>query len=290
MKKRHTNPKKYMMPIIAMLLAVAMMPLFVVNTMATEPAGSESEQLFNNNTVQETAVEEPVVEELVAEEPAAEAPSVEESEAEETASEVEAPVAEELAAEAAPVNAPDAAAKQPAEDLAAQAAPAHEDQAVQNDAANEQLPEEKVVWVWAKENADVRLDPNGMSKILLTVQKNAKLQLLSVDGDWAKIKVSDKIGWILKSSLSGLQEEEKVYTFKKVTIFTSLRMQMTPGETIYLTSALEGFEDCEVVLFQWECDQGNGFEPVPGANSDHYEFPASVESLSWSWQLNVSFR
>ena len=64
---------------------------------------------------------------------------------------------------------------------------------------------------------------------------------------------------------------------------------MKPGETVTLSSLLEGFENCTSVRFQWECSRGGAFEPVPGATDSSYSFEASSESLSWSWRLLVSF-
>ena len=65
---------------------------------------------------------------------------------------------------------------------------------------------------------------------------------------------------------------------------------MTPGETITLTSLLEGFEDCEKIVYQWECDKGEGFEPVAGANSDTWEYAGTAETLAWNWRLKVYFK
>ena len=75
----------------------------------------------------------------------------------------------------------------------------------------------------------------------------------------------------------------------KVTIFSSRRTVMTQGEPVYLTSKLEGFDGYEV-FYQWECDRGEGFEPIEGANGDTYEFEASAETLSWGWHLTVLYR
>ena len=119
-------------------------------------------------------------------------------------------------------------------------------------------------------------------------------------GDWAEVIVGDEIGYIYKDSVNlpaketeeqpaapdeGTAEETTpVEPERKVTIFSSRRTVMTQGEPVYLTSKLEGFEDCEIV-YQWMCDKGEGFEAVEGANGDSYEFEASAESLSWNWQL-----
>ena len=64
---------------------------------------------------------------------------------------------------------------------------------------------------------------------------------------------------------------------------------MEEGETVNLTSKIEGFDGYEV-LYQWECDQGNGFQPVEAANAATYAFTANAESLSWGWQLMVYYR
>ena len=57
-----------------------------------------------------------------------------------------------------------------------------------------------------------------------------------------------------------------------------------------LTSLLEGFEDCAAIKYQWECDKGDGFKPIDGANSDHYSYPATVETMSWSYRLTVFYK
>lgn len=75
----------------------------------------------------------------------------------------------------------------------------------------------------------------------------------------------------------------------KVTIFTSRRRVMRNGAPITLTSKLEGFDGIEEIKYQWYCDKGNGYEPVDGANSDSYTYTANPETLSWGWQLEVSF-
>ena len=83
-------------------------------------------------------------------------------------------------------------------------------------------------------------------------------------------------------------DETPVPNFK-VTIFSSRRSVMAPGETVTLTCKLEGFEGYETLL-QWECDKGNGYENVEGANGDSYSFEASVETLSYGWRLTVYYR
>ena len=85
-------------------------------------------------------------------------------------------------------------------------------------------------------------------------------------------------------------KEPKVYTDKKVTIFSDHREIMRDGEPIHLTSLLEGFEDCIEIAYQWECDKGDGFEPVENGTGDSYTYEASLESMAWSWQLVVYYK
>lgn len=66
---------------------------------------------------------------------------------------------------------------------------------------------------------------------------------------------------------------------------------MHTGETIHLTSTLIGFDWCSGIQYQWECDKNDefGFQPIFGATLDHYEFPATAETLTWSWRLVVHY-
>ena len=76
---------------------------------------------------------------------------------------------------------------------------------------------------------------------------------------------------------------------RKVTIFTSRRAVMRVGEQVELTSLLEGFDGDEV-RYQWECDKGEGFMPVEGADGASYVFTADEETLRWTWRLVVYYR
>jgi hypothetical protein len=165
-----------------------------------------------------------------------------------------------------------------------------EDEFLEEDPAVDELPEEEIVTITTSGDTDMRVAPDGMSEIILTIPGGTELPVLAVEGDWVQVTYMEETGWIYRGNASDLSEEETVYAPKKVTIFTSRRMQMNPGETIHLTSILEGFEDCEAIKYQWECDKGNGFEAVPDGNGDRYAYSASVESLSWSWRLIVLFR
>ena len=74
-----------------------------------------------------------------------------------------------------------------------------------------------------------------------------------------------------------------------VTVFSSRRSVLREGETITLTSLLEGFDGYEI-MYQWECDRGDGFEPVEGAQEDSYTFTVTADSLRWNWRLTVYYR
>ncbi|MCI5956983.1 MAG: Cna B-type domain-containing protein [Clostridiales bacterium] len=75
----------------------------------------------------------------------------------------------------------------------------------------------------------------------------------------------------------------------RATISSTRRPVMNPGETVVLTAKVEGAEGYETML-QWQCDKGNGFEDVPGANGETLSFEASVETLAYSWRVAVYYR
>ena len=68
-----------------------------------------------------------------------------------------------------------------------------------------------------------------------------------------------------------------------VRILTSFTGVIGYGEQIDLSSEVDG----EVLSYQWECDKGQGFEKIEGANDPTYSFTATPESLSWNWRLTV---
>ena len=65
---------------------------------------------------------------------------------------------------------------------------------------------------------------------------------------------------------------------------------MEVGDDIVLTSLLEGFEDCKAIKYQWECNKGEGFEAVEGADSDSYTYTADEDSMGWSFRLVVFYK
>jgi len=164
----------------------------------------------------------------------------------------------------------------------------------------EEPAEEIVEGPTALGDADVRIAADGLSEIFITLPEGTALVVLAVEGDWIKVDVDGQIGYIYKDSVQGLAVEEPelpedsetagepAAPEMKVTIFSSRRTVMTPGETVYLTSKLEGFEGY-TVSYQWQCDRGNGLEDVPGANEATYAFEANAETLGYDWLLLVYF-
>ena len=75
----------------------------------------------------------------------------------------------------------------------------------------------------------------------------------------------------------------------KVTISCSRESSPRPGDTICLTSEVEGFDSCSGIAYQWMCDKGNGYEPVNGANGAEYSFTADEENMGWGWRLMVYY-
>ncbi len=117
--------------------------------------------------------------------------------------------------------------------------------------------------------------------------------MVAVDGDWATVAVNGHLGYIYLADLQAWLDavaDEDAEAEMKVTVFTSRRSVMHAGETVTLTGRLEGFEGLDVTC-QWERDihDGNGYQPIEGANADTYEFSASAETLSWDWRLTVTY-
>lgn len=84
------------------------------------------------------------------------------------------------------------------------------------------------------------------------------------------------------------QETEPEVVNRKVEIWTDRKPFVKDGDAINLFSKLTGFDGVEV-KYQWQVNKGNGFEDIPGANSDTYTYSASKESLSWTWRLMINY-
>ena len=161
------------------------------------------------------------------------------------------------------------------------------------------VAEEKSEPIVTNTEASVRVAANGLSEIFATLPKGAVLTVLAIEGDWVMVRLGDETGYIYKDEIAGidfaaLQPESAdpagdPAANMKVTIFSSRRTVMKAGETVVLTSKLEGFDGFEI-KYQWECDKGEGFQPVADGNADAYAFEASQETLSWDWRLTVFYR
>ena len=77
---------------------------------------------------------------------------------------------------------------------------------------------------------------------------------------------------------------------KAVTILSSLGDDVSLGAPVTLTGVLEDAEEFTDIIYIWEVDRGNGYEPVPDADGPAYTFHATVESLSWNWRLSVYYK
>ncbi len=141
--------------------------------------------------------------------------------------------------------------------------------------------------------AVIRISADGMSDIIYTAAEDIYVKVLNADDvDWIQVETKDGIvGFVFHSDipLEGKLDEENSEPTAKVLIFTSRRAIMDLGEEIKLTSVLEGMPEDITINYQWECDKGEGFEPVEDGTSDSYSYEATVESLAWSWRLVVTY-
>ena len=144
---------------------------------------------------------------------------------------------------------------------------------------------------------DVREKPDGLSAIFTSLSEGMEVTVISIEEDWATVFVNGKLGYVFINDIAAYLEteeddssEEIAEIPKKVTIFSSRRTLMEEGEPVYLTSLLEGFEDCVEIQYFWKVNKGEGFEIIEGANEESYVFTASMESLSWDWHLTIMYR
>lgn len=212
-----------------------------------------------------------------------------------TPSDVETP--QETVAEATPIPTEEPTAEPTVEPTAEPtveptAEPSAEPTAQAPEAAATQtpLPEESAEESQPGREIAVRREANGMSEVILTVTDMSTVSILAVEGDWVKVAVSGVTGYIYSDDMGVPKSTTTPKPGITVTIFTTRRAVMTPGETVTLTSKLEGDLNGLELRYQWECDKGQGFEAVPGANDSTYAFAASVETLSYDWRLTVYYR
>ena len=158
---------------------------------------------------------------------------------------------------------------------------------------------EETVKITVPAGVVLRSEADGMSVIEYTFDEDTEVTFLeNVDG-FVKVQVGeDLVGYIYAGDIPSAKENgentesaeaENAVGDRKVRIFTNRRAVVELGETIELTSVLENFQEDDVVTYQWECDKGNGFEDIPGANADTYSYQANEENLTWNWRLTVYF-
>ena len=229
----------------------------------------------------------------IKEEPAEEEPAEEPAE-EEPAEEEEAPVEDEEAEEAE---------EEEAEEEDEEAEEEDEEEETEEEEEEEEEEYESLVTGISKAGAPVRTEPDGLSPIIVSLDEATVLGVIGQADDWYAVVLAEKIfdykvGYIYKDDITlditpeepeEPAEGEETETPKKVTIFTSRRVVMEEGETVTLTSKLEGFEGLEL-MYVWKVNKGEGFEEVEGANEATYSFEASAETLSWGWKLTVLYR
>ena len=161
----------------------------------------------------------------------------------------------------------------------------------------------EIVTLYTVDTADVRMDADEFSDILTTLDKGAAVTTVGQEGSWTRVVIGEQVGFVFSDLLIATLPDEEMETAaeeepiigtvqlpeKKVDIFSSRCTVMTEGDYVLLSSKIEGFDGLDII-YQWECDQGDGFRPVENANNDTYVFKASTESLSWNWRLTVYYR
>ena len=276
--------KKILSILIALTLVMGLM-----SSVAFAGSSSSGGMIIMRKT--EEPAKEPEAEEAT---PAEATPA--EPEAEETTPAEATPVepeeateeeAEEVVEETTPVEATEAEA----EEVIEETTPAEAEEATADEA--EEVVEETTPVEAEEEFADVvvRLEGDGMSEIIFSVNKGTDFTVLAFEGDWIVIDFNGQIGYVYKDSAEALGielPETDAEVQPKVTIFTNRKSVMYPGDIVTLTSVLEGL-DGYTITYQWQVNTGSGWVDVPGATGASHSFEANVETLGYGWRLAVSF-
>ncbi|MBQ6528290.1 MAG: hypothetical protein IJI38_07170, partial [Clostridia bacterium] len=265
-----------------------------------EPAESAPEADMTEETPAAPAEEIPAEEEPMEEMPAEETP-------------VNREVIEEAAAE-------ESVKEQPAETVKKESASLKRDAAPQSRSAETEDEMEEMedideyatplgrddyqtITLEGENEVNVREGADGLAAIYSMLPEGAELTVINVVDDWVTVVADGELGYIYIDDIAEyltieeeeteepaeVAEEEAEEIAKKVTIFTSRRRVMDLNEPVYLTSKIEGFEDCNEIMYVWYVDRGNGFEKIEGANDATYTFYADAETLTWGWQLEVLY-
>ena len=163
--------------------------------------------------------------------------------------------------------------------------PVVEEPVVEEPVVEEPAVEEEYTLYMVEEDTDLRMEADGLSEILATIPAETEIKAYVFTENWIKVSYTDPVLGEVEGYIYRDLEDTSVMS---VVIFSSRRSVVMPGETIYLTSKISGFDNYEV-SYQWQCDKGNGFEDVSGATSDSYSFAASVETLSYDWRLAIYY-
>ena len=252
----------------------------------SEDTADEAENLEEESFDEDFEEDEYYVEDLEADEEdnAAEAKNADGSEEEPAAGESGETPSEEP--EATDEKVPEATDEKEPENL-----PELPELIVEEPADNEETVTEAVSLetITLAEAAALREQADGMSSVLAELPEGAEVCLIAREGDWLKVSADGTVGYLYQPVAEKAEEAPEAEPVLKVTIFTSRKAVMTEGESIELTSELEGFDNYEI-RYQWECNKGEGFEPVEGANDATFVYAASLETLGWDWRLTVYYR
>lgn len=154
-------------------------------------------------------------------------------------------------------------------------------EAILDKGENEFTPENPMI----SEGSPVREKADGLSDIFIYVTDVSSVRVLGIEDDWVEVEINGQVGYIYKDDTNIKTEEE---TFeRKIVIFCSKSTAMSFGDTIYLTSKLEGYDDCEYIFYQWQYSNGNGWIDVPGGDQPEFSFILDETTNHTSWRLKV---
>ena len=152
------------------------------------------------------------------------------------------------------------------------------------------VQEDAPVTITIDEATDMRLEGDGMSEILATLAEGTEITVLGQgeNANWLMVEVNGETGYIYVED-NPSQEAQEEDAVPEVVVFTSCRSDSVFGETIHLTSRVyhcEGYD----LLYVWQCDKGDGFEDVEGADGETFDYVLDEVTNTYWWRLLLLYK
>lgn len=186
------------------------------------------------------------------------------------------------------ISKPSAQEQQP-EAEATPAPEASEEPAVEEQPAGEAPETEAVVATESEDGrVNIRAAASADAEIIGHLNRNDRVKVLAVEGDWTKIRADGIVGYVFSKYLQADAPETMPATIKReVRISTTLGSVVNVGDPVTMNCELIGFDGLTVRL-QWQQNTGAGWRDVAGANGLSFSYIASEETVNSQWRVQVT--